>query len=46
MPQKAGEVLRILGAEGSGLVWGALRSGTKLPTFPPLFPRIEIEKKA
>ncbi len=45
MPEKAGTVLDILGAQGSGLSWGELRAGTKLPAFPPLFPRIELEKK-
>jgi len=44
MPEKAGVVLGILGAEGSGLTWGELRSGVALPSFPPLFPRIEAEK--
>ncbi|MBF0569305.1 MAG: methionine--tRNA ligase [Candidatus Omnitrophica bacterium] len=45
MPQKAGTVLDIFGAKDSGLSWGELKSGTALPAFPPLFPRIEVEKK-
>ncbi len=44
MPDKAGRVLEILGVQASGLVWGGLESGVKLPIFPPLFPRIELEK--
>ena len=44
MPEKAERVLEILGAKGTGLAWGGLKSGTKLETHPPLFPRIEIEK--
>ncbi len=44
MPEKAGRVLEILGAQQAGLAWGGLKSGTKLETHPPLFPRIEVEK--
>jgi methionyl-tRNA synthetase len=44
MPQKAGRVLEILGAQDTGLAWGGLKSGTTLQAHPPLFPRIEVEK--
>jgi methionyl-tRNA synthetase len=48
MPEKAGFVLEVLGAANTGLNWGDLRGGHKLPVFDPLFPRIEIipEEKA
>ncbi len=46
MPTKVATVLEILGVADSGLSWGELRSGVVLPAFPPLFPRIEVEKKA
>lgn len=42
MPQKTAEVLDVLGAAGTGPVWGGLRSGTKLKSHEALFPRIEI----
>ncbi len=45
MPEKAARVLDILGAKDSGLAWGGLKAGTKLEAHPPLFPRIEIDKK-
>ncbi|MBF0387609.1 MAG: methionine--tRNA ligase [Candidatus Omnitrophica bacterium] len=45
MPEKAATVLAILGVPDSGLAWGELKSGLALPAFPPLFPRIEVEKK-
>jgi methionyl-tRNA synthetase len=45
MPAKAAELLKILNAENSGLTWGELKPGIKLPAHPALFPRIEIEKK-
>jgi methionyl-tRNA synthetase len=45
MPEKALRVLEILGAKDSGLAWGGLKAGTKLEAHPPLFPRIELEKK-
>jgi methionyl-tRNA synthetase len=45
MPAKAAEVLKVLSIEESGIGWGELKAGTKLPAHPPLFPRIEIEKK-
>ena len=45
MPEKAERVLEILGATGTGLTWGELKASVKLPAFPPLFPRIEVEKK-
>lgn len=44
MPEKAGRVLEILGVPESTLTWGELKPGVKLPVFPPLFPRIEVEK--
>ena len=44
MPEKAGQVLDILGVTGSGLAWGGLKSGVKLQAHPALFPRIELEK--
>ena len=43
MPTKASLVIEILGAQNGGLSWGGLTSGVKLPVFPPLFPRIEVE---
>lgn len=46
MPSKAATVLEILGVADSGLSWGELKAGVMLPVFPPLFPRIEVEKKA
>lgn len=45
MPEKVVTVLSILGVSDSGLTWGELKSGVVLPSFPPLFPRIEVEKK-
>lgn len=45
MPTKVTTVLEILGVAGSGLSWGELKAGSILPAFPPLFPRIEVEKK-
>lgn len=45
MPTKAVTVLDILGAKDSGLTWGELKSGVVLPSFPPLFPRIELDKE-
>jgi len=45
MPQKAALVLEILGVPASGLAWGGLQPGVKLPVFPPLFPRIELAEK-
>ncbi len=45
MPEKAERLLEILGATGTGLAWGGLGAGTKLQSHPPLFPRIETEKK-
>ncbi len=46
MPEKVATVLSILGVPDSGLTWGELKSGVALPSFPALFPRIEVEKKA
>ncbi|OGX07361.1 MAG: methionine--tRNA ligase [Omnitrophica WOR_2 bacterium GWA2_47_8] len=45
MPGKTKIVLDVLGAEGTGLKWGELKSGTKLKLHEALFPRIEVEKK-
>ncbi len=45
MPIKAAEVLKILGVEDSGLIWGELKSGVRLGSHGALFPRIEVEKK-
>jgi methionyl-tRNA synthetase len=45
MPAKAAEVLKILGAENTGIAWGELKPGTKLPPHPALFPRIELDNK-
>ena len=45
MPQKTTQVLNIVGADGTSPVWGQLKPGTVLKAHPPLFPRIEIEKK-
>ena len=44
MPEKAGQVLAILGVGAGGLSWGGLKSGVKLQAHPALFPRIEVEK--
>ena len=45
MPTKTAQALEILGATGSKAAWGGLKPGTQLQTHPPLFPRIEVEKK-
>ncbi len=45
MPSKCQTVLEILGAQQSKTFWGALQSGTQLPTHDALFPRLEVEKK-
>jgi len=45
MPEKTANVLYILGAQNSKSLWGQLKPGTKLQAHPPLFPRIEVEKK-
>ncbi|MBF0570515.1 MAG: methionine--tRNA ligase [Candidatus Omnitrophica bacterium] len=45
MPQKTAAVLDILGASNTQPVWGQLKPGTILKAHPPLFPRIEVEKK-
>ncbi len=45
MPGKAARLLEVLGAAETGLAWGGLVAGTKLQAHPPLFPRIETEKK-
>ena len=44
MPQKADDVLGVLGARGTALVWGGLKAGTQLEVHDALFPRIEVEK--
>jgi methionyl-tRNA synthetase len=43
MPEKTRQVLSVLGAEGTGLSWGGLKSGTPLKRHEALFPRIEVE---
>jgi methionyl-tRNA synthetase len=45
MPTKSAAALEVLGASDSGLDWGGLKPGTRLQAHPPLFPRIETEKK-
>ncbi len=45
MPEKTKIVLEVLGAAGTGTKWGELKSGTKLKTHGPLFPRFEMEKQ-
>lgn len=45
MPEKSAAALEVLGASDSGLAWGGLKPGTRLQAHPPLFPRIETEKK-
>ncbi len=45
MPNKTAIVLGVLGATGTLATWGQIKVGTTLKTHPPLFPRIEIEKK-
>lgn len=45
MPEKSAAALEVLGALDSGLDWGGLKPGTRLQAHPPLFPRIETEKK-
>ncbi|MBF0533032.1 MAG: methionine--tRNA ligase [Candidatus Omnitrophica bacterium] len=42
MPQKANQVLEVLGAVGSAGEWGLLKPGTKLAAHEALFPRLEI----
>ena len=44
MPEKTRQVLDVLGAEGTGLSWGGLKSGTPLKSHEALFPRIEVEQ--
>ncbi|MBP7163594.1 MAG: methionine--tRNA ligase [Candidatus Omnitrophica bacterium] len=43
MPCKSGQVLDVLGAQGSSPVWGGLKPGAGLKAHDALFPRIEIE---
>ncbi len=45
MPSKCGRVMEVLSADKTELLWGGLKSGTKLQTHEALFPRIEEEKK-
>ena len=45
MPEKTAKVLAILSAENTNAEWGLLKPGTVLKTHPPLFPRIDVEKK-
>lgn len=42
MPDRAGQVLKILGAQQSGSSWGGLCPGTKLQEHGALFPRLEF----
>ncbi len=45
MPERCARVLEILGAEGSVLKWGELKSRTPLKPHEPLFPRLEIKSE-
>lgn len=45
MPFKSATVLDVLGAQDSLPIWGGLQVGTLLKSHPPLFPRIDIDKK-
>ncbi len=42
MPSKTKEVLEILGAVGTNVLWGGLKSGTQLKPHAALFPRLEL----
>jgi len=44
MPEKTRQVLEVLGAQGTDMTWGGLKSGTQIKTHEALFPRIEVEK--
>ncbi len=45
MPYKTAVVLDVLGAKETKPVWGQIKPGTVLQSHPPLFPRIDVEKK-
>ena len=40
MPSKTKDILDILGTNDVELVWGKLKSGSKISTLKPIFPRI------
>ena len=40
MPQKSQEILETLGSNDSSLEWGGLKSGEKIGSINPIFPRI------
>ena len=40
MPSKTKDILNILGTNNEELVWGKLKSGSKVSTSEPIFPRI------
>ena len=40
MPSKTKDILNILGTNNEELVWGKLKSGSKISTLEPIFPRI------
>ena len=40
MPQKSKEILDTLGSNDSSLEWGGLKSGEKIGSINPIFPRI------
>ena len=40
MPSKTKDILNILGTNNEELVWGKLKSGSKISTSEPIFPRI------
>ena len=40
MPQKSQEILDTLGSDNSSLKWGGLKSGKKIGSINPIFPRI------
>jgi len=44
MPEKAGQVLEVLGAKDTEPIWGQLKSGTKLQEHEALFPRLETKE--
>ena len=44
MPNRTMIVLETFGAEKTSLEWGHLKSGTKIKSHKPLFPRIDINK--
>ncbi|NOZ75954.1 MAG: methionine--tRNA ligase subunit beta, partial [FCB group bacterium] len=44
MPNRSQQVLSILNAENSRLIWGDMKAGARLETHDALFPRIEVKK--